>query len=149
MDFTNLTFEGRVSIVLIVIGLVCVLSYFFEELPGGWKARKEMRRSLVVVGIVLIGIGVASATVSGSVEKDAPHPKESAFPLQAVIDDPDGYTNIRSMRTGESEVVAKVRDGEIFFTRQQEGNWWQVRTVEGKVGYMHVSRIKLRDETNH
>ncbi|WP_170073126.1 hypothetical protein [Malikia granosa] len=29
----------------------------------------------------------------------------------------------------------------IGYTR--DGNWWQVMTRDGKVGYMHVSRIKI------
>ena len=33
--------------------------------------------------------------------------------------------------------------GEPFYTYTQDGNWWQVMTGDGKVGYMHVSRIKL------
>lgn len=69
-------------------------------------------------------------------------PKEF-FRLTAVIDDPDGFTNLRSQKSASSEVVARVNQGEQFFTYPQEGRWWQVMTSDGKVGYMHVSRIKI------
>ena len=69
-------------------------------------------------------------------------PKEF-FHLTAVIDDPDGFTNLRSQKSASSAVVARVNQGEQFFTYPQEGSWWQVMTADGKVGYMHVSRIKV------
>ena len=69
------------------------------------------------------------------------HP--SLFALRAVIDDPDGYTNVRSMKSSSSDIVTKVYKGEEFYTYVQDGNWWQIRTKEEKVGYMHVSRIRI------
>lgn len=65
------------------------------------------------------------------------------FRLSAVIDDPDGFTLVRSQRSASSQVVARVNQGEPFYTYTQDGNWWQVMTRDGKVGYMHVSRIKI------
>ena len=65
------------------------------------------------------------------------------FRLAAVIDDPDGFTLVRSQRSAFSQVVARVEQGEPFYTYTQDGNWWQVMTAGGKVGYMHVSRIKV------
>lgn len=69
----------------------------------------------------------------------------AGFTLRAVIDDPDGYTNIRSQKNAKSQITARVVRGEQFYTYMQDGNWWQVRTQQGKMGYMHISRIKLID----
>jgi uncharacterized membrane protein YgcG len=66
-----------------------------------------------------------------------------SFSLSAVIDDPDGYTNVRSMKSASSDIVTKVYQGEEFYTYVQDGNWWLIRTKDGKVGYMHVSRIRI------
>ncbi|HEY5744134.1 MAG TPA: TIR domain-containing protein [Terrimicrobiaceae bacterium] len=68
---------------------------------------------------------------------------EDVFVLAAVIDDPDGYTNVRSMRSASSQIVARVDQGERFYTYAQDGNWWQVKTAKGKVGYMHVSKFRV------
>ena len=68
---------------------------------------------------------------------------QDIFRLTAVIDDPDGFTNLRSQKSASSQVVARVDQGEPFYTYTQDGNWWQVMTRDGKVGYMHVSRIKI------
>lgn len=69
----------------------------------------------------------------------------AGFTSRAVIDDPDGYTNMRSQKNAKSQIVARVVQGEEFFTYMQNGNWWQVRTARGKVGYIHLSRIRLLD----
>jgi hypothetical protein len=68
---------------------------------------------------------------------------DSTFPLRAQIDDPDGYTNVRSGAGPGFSVSARVLSGEIFYTRIQPGSWWQVRTADGVVGYMHLSRIRV------
>ena len=68
---------------------------------------------------------------------------DKLFTLRAVIDDPDGYTNVRSMKSASSDIVTKVHQDEEFYTYKQDGNWWQIRTKDEKIGYMHISRIKL------
>ena len=66
-----------------------------------------------------------------------------AFDVVAVIDDPDGFSNVRSGKSASSPVVAKVTRHEQFFTYAQKGDWWQVRTHDGITGYMHASRIRV------
>jgi uncharacterized protein YgiM (DUF1202 family) len=65
------------------------------------------------------------------------------FSLTAIINDPDGYTNVRREKSAASDIVTKVKEGEKFYTYKQSGDWWQIKTRDGKVGYMHVSRIKI------
>lgn len=69
--------------------------------------------------------------------------QERQFILKAIIDDPDGYTNVRRLKSASSDIVTKVYDREQFYTYVQDGNWWQIKTKDGRVGYMHVSRIKI------
>lgn len=64
------------------------------------------------------------------------------FVLTAEINDPDGFTNVRDARSTSAQVVARVVRGESFVTYAQSGDWWEVRTAGGVVGYMHASRIK-------
>jgi hypothetical protein len=65
------------------------------------------------------------------------------FTLRAVIDDPDGYTNVRRLKSASSEIVTKVFEGEVFYTYEQEGNWWEIKTKDGKIGYMYKDRINI------
>jgi hypothetical protein len=66
---------------------------------------------------------------------------------QGVINDPDGYTNVRSKPDTSAPVIAKVSKGEVF-TYETEGvpvhpKWLKVTTSTGKSGWMHASRIVI------
>lgn len=63
---------------------------------------------------------------------------------RAVINDPDGFTNVRKEQGADSEVVARVKAGEVFEYESSEGSpWWKVTLASGKSGWMHSSRIRL------
>lgn len=64
------------------------------------------------------------------------------FSCEAVIDDPDGFTNLRSQASGNSAIIGRVDAGSTFQTHAQSGDWWRVK-VNGRVGYMHRSRIVM------
>lgn len=62
----------------------------------------------------------------------------------AVIDDIDGYTNIRNGPGMDFDVIGKVLTGEEFYvTPNREKQWWLIKTKNGIKGYMHRSKIKL------
>ena len=66
--------------------------------------------------------------------------------VEAGIDDPDGYTNIRSGQGTQYSIIARVTQGEVLYTIPQQSNdWWPVRTKDNKYGYIHRSRIKLQN----
>jgi uncharacterized protein YgiM (DUF1202 family) len=133
-----------------------------DESKGFWASIPGMLTGLAAVISALTGLYALWA-------KDAPVAKESAaaqpvplsqvavvapavpvlhdpFILSAVISDPDGFTNVRSTPAATGQVVVKLQAGEIFRTFRQDGNWWQVKTPEGRVGYVHVSRIQLKSD---
>ena len=62
----------------------------------------------------------------------------------AVIQDADGWTNVRTGPGTNYQIVTRIYDGEKFTVRPDRSNWWQVRSTSGASGYMHVSRIRLR-----
>lgn len=66
--------------------------------------------------------------------------------VRAVINDPDGYTNVRSGQGASYGIIARINEGEVFYAMpQQNSDWWPIRTVDGKYGYIHRSRIKIQD----
>ncbi|WP_077146808.1 TIR domain-containing protein [Sphingopyxis sp. KK2] len=71
-----------------------------------------------------------------------------AFVLAAVIDDPEGFTNIRAEPSSQSAILGKVLEGEKFLTYQQRGNWWRVRKGDGTTGYMFRKLIRVLDGPN-
>lgn len=98
---------------------------------------KDYSKQIVTAGIAA-GVAFTVPTVLGN------YFKEEKFNLEAVIDDPDGFTNVRSQADRQGQIVAKIQKNEIFYTYDQDKNWWQVRTSDGKTGYVHITRIKLK-----
>jgi len=63
-----------------------------------------------------------------------------------IINDPDGYTNIREKPEINSKVVGRLTINDIFYyTPTRNNNWWPVsyRFGEKPSGYIHRSRIKV------
>lgn len=63
---------------------------------------------------------------------------------KGVINDPDGFTNIRSAGRNDAAVVARVKSEEVFeFEPAEDSEWWKVTLKSGKSGWMHRSRIRF------
>ncbi len=134
-------------------------SHFWTSMPGILTGLATVLTAFTGLYIAIWGDGRKAQgdqpppvpTVSTPAQPDSkpapssppPQRLQEIFRLTAVIDDPDGFTNLRSQKSASSQVVARVNQGEQFFTYTQDGSWWQVMTRDGKVGYMHVSRIKI------
>lgn len=68
----------------------------------------------------------------------------SVSEFRGVIDDPDGYVNLRKDKRADAPVVAKVKAGEPFeFQKKEKDDWCHVKLESGVGGWMHYSRIKL------
>ena len=72
-----------------------------------------------------------------------PHERAADACVQAVIDDPDHYTNIRSGPSTNYEIAARVVDGEVFCVTATNGHWWTVRTANGIAGYIYYNRVRI------
>lgn len=64
----------------------------------------------------------------------------------AVINDPDGYTNMRSGPSDKHSILMRVDNDDFFLSRPQPGEWWKVSMLNGTEGYMHKSRIVFVQE---
>ncbi|MCF8228833.1 MAG: hypothetical protein K9G58_08900 [Bacteroidales bacterium] len=61
----------------------------------------------------------------------------------AVIKDPDGFTNVRSGRSEEHEIIGQIQNDEIFYCRQDGSQWWAVRAWQGgKEGLEYLHRFE-------
>jgi tetratricopeptide (TPR) repeat protein len=64
--------------------------------------------------------------------------------FRGLIDDPDGYVNLRKDKRADAPVVTKVKAGEPFeFQKKEHDDWCHVKLESGVGGWMHYSRIKL------
>ena len=69
----------------------------------------------------------------------------------AIINDPDGYTNLRKEKSPDSEIISMVFSNQVFYYRPNaEESWWKVTVyqfIEDNIeGYMHKSRILPIDQ---
>lgn len=64
----------------------------------------------------------------------------------AIINDPDGYTNVRSAPNSNSDIVKKIYDGEVFYYEPSPDAKWVIiykdEDATIPIGYMSSSRIK-------
>lgn len=137
-DLHGLPTERKSSTALTLAWLLVGLAVIAIALLA-WKLTQSPPASAPPAGTVSAPVeerasGTSSATDGGPTE---------AFTLAAVIDDPDGFTNIRAGGSTKAEIVGKVLDGEKFLTYQQSGQWWRVRKADGTTGYMFRKYIRL------
>ena len=73
------------------------------------------------------------------------------LPVQAqkmgMIQDPDGYTNIRKGMGTQHDIIGKLTTGERFlYYESTTSHWWKVETIpymeEPLTGFVHQSRIQ-------
>lgn len=61
-----------------------------------------------------------------------------------VVQDPDGYTNLRKEGNTSSRILQKITSGESVTVVERSGEWILVKTKQGISGYIHKSRITAR-----
>lgn len=64
----------------------------------------------------------------------------------AVINDPDGYTNVRKGMSTEAKIIDRLYAGEHYEVFPSiDNNWWVVYTQSNNNGYIHKSRVRIID----
>jgi Bacterial SH3 domain len=68
----------------------------------------------------------------------------------AIIDDKDGFTNVREEPNVKSKIIGKIKEGELFFcfSNEKHKDWFAVDIKNNNKlsGYVHKSRIKFVEE---
>ncbi|MDC0249386.1 SH3 domain-containing protein [Flavobacteriales bacterium] len=59
-----------------------------------------------------------------------------------LINDPDGYTNVREGKSNKSEILYQIHEGEEFKILDNNGEWWLIE-YNGDQGYIHNSRVAV------
>lgn len=63
-----------------------------------------------------------------------------------IIQDKDGYTNVREGAGISKKIADKLLDGEVVYTWEQEGEWCNInyrRKGEIEGGFVHKSRVEM------
>lgn len=67
----------------------------------------------------------------------------------AVIDDDDGWSNLRAAPSNNAGIIRKIYPNESFMVGKAQGRWHKVTTNSGDTGWMHVTVIRYTDETGN
>lgn len=66
----------------------------------------------------------------------------------AMVEDKDGYTNVRDSGSTSSRVKSRVMNGDMVFCFDLKGDWYYVdyyAKPENSSGYIHKSRLRMID----
>lgn len=89
-----------------------------------------MKKSLLLATLLMVFVAVNA--------QDASEFKK------AVINDPDGYTNVREGKSVSYAIIAKIYENEVFYAYPSTtSDWYPVITYDGIKGYVHNSRISF------
>lgn len=69
----------------------------------------------------------------------------SVFAQFGVINDPDGYVNVRSKPEKGNNINAKLKNGDVVYFFENEGNWTAIdfyNDTKDVSGYIYSDRIK-------
>lgn len=94
---------------------------------------KTLLRSLIV----------AASLLASAVQAEDPVEPEFAAMLR-VVEDKDGFTNVRAGASLESKVVEKALTGSVVCVQETKGDWAEIADDSGKGRdlYVHTSRLK-------
>ena len=63
-----------------------------------------------------------------------------------IINDPDGYTNVREEGSAgsiySSKILFQIYENQQFIIQNTDGDWWLIE-FEGEQGYIHKSRVEI------
>ncbi|KAA0127827.1 SH3 domain-containing protein [Chryseobacterium sp. SN22] len=62
---------------------------------------------------------------------------------QYIIQDPDGYTNLRKDKNTSLAILQKINSGESIEVINNTGDWFLIKTKKGMTGYVHKSRVQV------
>jgi len=78
--------------------------------------------------------------------KEATAPEEAVVAAEndiyGIINDPDGYTNVREQRSVNSDILFSIKENRRFQIISRDSNWWLIE-YRGKQGYMYKDRITI------
>jgi hypothetical protein len=112
-------------------------------------------KAFVAIALCMVAVRFVAAEEAKPAPSSTPDASDENVPrefpgfteantFRGVIDDSDGYVNLRSRPDAKAAIVTKVKKGEQFtFQRHEYDPWCKVRLASGKIGWMDAQRILL------
>ena len=119
--------------------------------PSARQAGSGSRRMAVFLLFGAVAVALTMAAASGYLfDRPGDVAQNQAEPLRfgraAMLIDRDSIVEVHERPDGASPVAARLNGGEAFTTYLQPGEWWEVRTAEGRTGFVPRRLFSLVDE---
>lgn len=100
-----------------------------------------------VAALVTAGVGVYEKLKTVQQEIYKPFTAEDLPPSPkkeyALVDDKDGWVNLREQPNVSSPIIARISNGSNLEVLSKDGNWFKVCTDSGRKGYVFKDRLIL------
>jgi hypothetical protein len=123
------------ALVSIIVGLFAIITAFFSGVATGYLADWISRDHPVAT------IAKLEEKTKVSNSPRVQHAQKLGRP--AMIDDQDGWSNLRKTPSGDSPIIRKILQDELFCVIEANGDWCRVITDAGEEGWMHQSIVKF------
>ena len=110
-----------------------------------------MKSSWQHIGVILTGIAALLTAVVGIYDKIKVVQQEIYKPVAGtkqnrqfgIVNDKDGWVNLREFPDTNSVSLAKVLNGTNLEIIDKTGNWFKVYTESGRIGFVYRDRLLL------
>lgn len=99
-----------------------------------------------VAALITAGVGLYQqlCTVHQEIYKPlVVEQKQNTKRQYGIVNDPDGWVNLRELPNIESKVLARILNDTNLEIVEKTGNWYRVSTESGRFGYIFKDRLKV------
>jgi uncharacterized protein YgiM (DUF1202 family) len=95
-----------------------------------------------VAALITAGVGLYEKlhTVQTEIYKNFKSPLKREY---VIVDDPDGWVNLRLEPNTDSKIMARILNGTNLEVLNKTGNWFEVLTESGRTGYIFKDKVIL------
>lgn len=99
---------------------------------------------------IITAVAATIATTVTHLSKDITENKSSAVLQQlAIVDDPDGWVNVRKTSSVTSDIIFKIDNQQIVSIISKENNWYKIKTTNNQIGFIYYDRLELIYEDHY
>lgn len=106
-----------------------------------------MKNNWQHIGVILTGIAALITACIGVYDKLKTVQQEVYKPFlkreYGIVDDKDGWVNLREIPDVSSPSIAKILNGTNLEILDKTGNWFKIYTESGRIGYIYKDRLIL------
>lgn len=96
-----------------------------------------------VAALITAGVGLYEKLHTLQVEVYKPTLQQKVKREYGIVDDKDGWVNLREAPDVTSSSLARILNGTNLEIINKTGNWFKVSTESGRTGYVYKDRLKL------